>query len=341
MAAESGEVLFWDLETKSIVFSDECRNIIQMIFNKKQTKCLLVQSSGPIGSYKGFVQTKHFPSGDKELEFEYPYKKFVDVTWTSDEAYIVCYGCEKQKYHLYVHSAKNGKLVHKWHVKYDGFKEVQSMVVLPEKAGIVALIDVDKGNIIDVVNKKHVKSIQGWGGNCTRDGKFGICAPPSGGMDILDLRSGSVVKTLIPKISEGIFDVIAEFNKTDDYVLYYHSGRKTIRAFRRKDGKQIANYRVQAELKAMRTSADGLSIILGMGDGSMTTLTIADPENKQTKNFLSHLPSRVLRKTGEYLHPKGTYFQNGYPYPSPYDYPIYTDYLKDLKKVIPGYKQPE
>ena len=54
----------------------------------------------------------------------------------------------------------------------------------------------------------------------------------SGGMDILDLRSGSVVKTLIPKVSEGIFDVIAEFNKTDDYVLYYHSGRKTIRAFR-------------------------------------------------------------------------------------------------------------
>ena len=124
-------------------------------------------------------------------------------------------------------------------------QEIQSMVVLPEKPGIVALIDVDKGNIMDVVNKKLVKSIQGWGGNCTKDGKFGLCAPPSGGMDILDLRSGSVTKTLIPKISEGIFDVIAEFNKRDDYILYYHSGRKTIRAFRRKDGVQIANYRVQ------------------------------------------------------------------------------------------------
>ena len=55
------------------------------------------------------------------------------------------------------------------------------------------------------------------------------------------------MKTLIPKVSEGIFDVIAEFNKTDDYVLYYHSGRKTIRAFRRKDGKQIANYRLVKE----------------------------------------------------------------------------------------------
>ena len=76
-------------------------------------------------------------------------------------------------------------------------------------------------------------------------------------MDILDLRSGNVVKTLIPKVSEGIFDVIAEFNKTDDYVLYYHSGRKTIRAFRRKDGKMIANFRVQADLKGMETTTDG------------------------------------------------------------------------------------
>jgi hypothetical protein len=37
------------------------------------------------------------------------------------------------------------------------------------------------------------------------------------------------VRTLIPKLAEGIFDVIATFNKTNEYVLYYHSGRKTIR----------------------------------------------------------------------------------------------------------------
>ena len=54
------------------------------------------------------------------------------------------------------------------------------MVVIPEKSGLVALIDVDKGNIMDVVNKKHIKSIQGWGGNCTKDGRYGLCAPPSG-----------------------------------------------------------------------------------------------------------------------------------------------------------------
>ena len=44
-----------------------------------------------------------------------------------------------------------------------------------------------------------------------------------------DMFKGTVVRTLIPKLAEGIFDVIATFNKTNEYVLYYHSGRKTIR----------------------------------------------------------------------------------------------------------------
>ena len=56
---------------------------------------------------------------------------------------------------------------------------------------------------------------------------------------MLDLRTGRVCKTLLPKIAEGIFDVMAIFNETNEYVLYYHSGRKTIWAFRRKDGKMI------------------------------------------------------------------------------------------------------
>ena len=134
---------------------------------------------------------------------------------------------------------------------------------------------------------------------------------------MLDLRTGKVCKTLIPKISEGarifisfdflklilpgIFDVMAVFNATNEYVLYYHSGRKTIRAFRRKEGTMIANFRVQADLKGMATTGDGRSVVLGMGDGSMTTLTIADPDKTDIAQYLKSLPSRNPENVNEML----------------------------------------
>ena len=49
---------------------------------------------------------------------------------------------------------------------------------------------------------------------------------------MIELKRGSTVRTFIPKVAEGVFSVICMFNKTDEYVLYYHSGRKTIRVFR-------------------------------------------------------------------------------------------------------------
>ena len=53
-------------------------------------------------------------------------------------------------------------------------------------------------------------------------GRYGLYAPSRGGLDMLDLRHGTVLRTLIPKIAEGIFTVICKFNATNEYVLYYH-----------------------------------------------------------------------------------------------------------------------
>ena len=80
----------------------------------------------------------------------------------------------------------------------------------------------------------------------------------------------------------------------------------------------------------MATTSDGNSVVLGMGDGSMTTLTIADPSKAGTREYLSQLPSRVNKTQTE------IYRQNGNRYPYPEEYSIYTDYLKALHTVIPG-----
>ena len=77
-------------------------------------------------------------------------------------------------------------------------------------------------------------------------------------------------------------------------------------------------------------------LVLGMGDGAITTLTIADIAKEDTKEYLKNLPSRQgLRKDSE-RDDTIPYLQNGNVYPDPYDYNIYTDYLKSLYAVVPN-----
>ena len=83
-----------------------------------------------------------------------------------------------------------------------------------------------------------------------------------------------------------------QFNETDEYVLYYHGGRKTLRVFRVSDGCMIANYKVPSNLISIDSTSDGNSVALGMLDGTLIILTIADPMKKQVNGYLKTLPSR-------------------------------------------------
>ena len=49
--------------------------------------------------------------------------------------------------------------------------------------------------------------------------RYGLYAPSRGGLDMLDLRHGTVVRTLIPKIAEGIFNVMCKFNEGSQTVF--------------------------------------------------------------------------------------------------------------------------
>ena len=129
-------------------------------------------------------------------------------------------------------------------------------------------------------------------GCCSKNGQFGLFSPSRGGLDLLDLKHGCVLRTLIPKVAEGIFHVIAQFNETDEYVLYYHSGKKTLRVFRILDGVMIANYRVPSNLTSLESTSDGNNVALGMVDGNVSILTIADPNKRRMGAYLRNLPSR-------------------------------------------------
>lgn len=82
------------------------------------------------------------------------------------------------------------------------------------------------------------------------------------------------------------------FTEGDEYVLYYHSGKKTLRIFRTSNTEMIANYRMQAELTAIKSTTDGNGLVLGTVDGCLSVFAIADPDKKETFKFLADLPSR-------------------------------------------------
>lgn len=100
------------------------------------------------------------------------------------------------------------------------------------------------------------------------------------------------MKTFIPKVAEGVFTVICMFTEGDEYVLYYHSGKKTLRVFKTSNTEMIANYRMQAELTAIKSTADGRGLVLGTVDGCVSVFSIADTEYESTFKYLADLPSR-------------------------------------------------
>lgn len=122
-----------------------------------------------------------------------------------------------------------------------------------------------------------------------------------GGLDLLELKKGTTVKTFIPKVAEGVFTVICMFTDNDEYVLYYHSGKKTLRVFRTSDSQLIANYRMQAELTAIKSTTDGRSLVLGTVDGCLSVFCIVDPEKLEMQDFLKQLPSRDVNVNVYYL----------------------------------------
>ena len=61
--------------------------------------------------------------------------------------------------------------------------------------------------------------------------------------------------------------------------------------------------RAPSDLSSLESTTDGYSVVMGMVDGNLTVLTIADPKKGQMSEYLKALPSRnkgknLLAKAG-------------------------------------------
>ncbi|XP_068157619.1 LOW QUALITY PROTEIN: NACHT and WD repeat domain-containing protein 2 [Drosophila tropicalis] len=312
ISSETGKFLIWNRVSEQVVYRDDQPGIQQITLMDYGYKVLTVSvpninQRDIIAAAAGADETNRLtavttvrsvPEGTILFRFDFPIRMLTGMPFrqsviSADNAYIIVVTVDKSnKDCLAVYSATNGAFVSKILLKGCAIKEVFSLVPMPHKANQVAVISSEKGSVMDIKTKKHVRSIAKWGGSITRDGKCGLYAPTRGGLEMLELRKGTTVKTFIPKVAEGVFSVICIFTENDEYVAYYHSGRKTIRVFRTVDTEMIANYKLQAELTAIKSSKDGRAIVLGTVDGCMSVLAIADPKKEEMIDYLNELPSR-------------------------------------------------
>ena len=164
IAAESGNLLYWHVEEGKVIFKEEQKNILQLMFYDDEGHCLAVSKTGSPPDYKAICISRSFPEGEQKYEFEFSYKSFKNVVMTADAQFFIALGTEKSKDTLFVYHLETGQFLHKFLVKYPNLKDITLMVAIPDKPSLVALIDPDKGNMVDVRNKKFVKSIPQWGG---------------------------------------------------------------------------------------------------------------------------------------------------------------------------------
>ncbi|CAG2062435.1 unnamed protein product [Timema podura] len=195
-------------------------------------------SVGEVHKTMATITARTIPDGFRIYSFDYPIRCIAGNTFrpgliSCDGLNVIVMGSDKgNRDAIYIFNTRTGSLNNKIPLKHSTVKDILSMVPMPHKPNLVALIDPDKGSILDIRSKRIVRTIPKWGGSCTKDGKYGLYAPSRGGLELLELKKGHLVKTFIPKVAEGVFTVICMFNKTDEYVLYYHSGKKTLRVFR-------------------------------------------------------------------------------------------------------------
>ncbi|XP_013168603.1 PREDICTED: NACHT and WD repeat domain-containing protein 2 [Papilio xuthus] len=284
VTAESGNVVIWDIAEKQVIFKEEQKGVKQVLLLDDGTKFITISMQVSTDNIDNMavavIIARSIPDGERIYTTDYEVRGtgYKAAVVSADEHHIVAPGIDKTSREcLHVFHARTGTKLHRISVKNSGIKDMQSIVALPHKPHWVAVVGNDKAGILDIKTKRHVRFVPRWNGACTKDGKIGLCAPSRGGLDLIELKRGTSLQQLISRAAEGVFSIITMFSSTDQYVFYYHSGRKTLRVFRTVDGKAVAEYRAPAEVTGVASADGGKAVALGSQDGCLTILNIVDP----------------------------------------------------------------
>ncbi|CAF4251615.1 unnamed protein product [Rotaria sp. Silwood2] len=218
---------------------------------------------------------------------------------TADDMYFVFIEEKKHTEILALYDPMTGEHVHYVKLSYPAYKEITLMVTIPKQPYLIGLIDSEKGIVMNVRDKKVHLTLPKWGGQISSNGRYGLYAPTCGGLEIFDFRNGKVVRTLIPKIAEGVFDIMAFFTPTNEHVIYYHKGKRTIRVFRAKDGPQLVDMKCPAKVRQGTATNDGRILVVGYEDGAIQAFLIVDRSDESMVDYLRSWRIHQLQSTVE------------------------------------------
>lgn len=181
----------WNRVTEQVLYKDDQPGIQQITLLDNGEKCLVVScpnlsnanqmSEDQKLTAKAIVRS--IPDGEILYKFEYAVKSVAGVPFrcavvSADGSLIITATIDKtNKDALSVYSTENGSHLHKVTLRGSGVKEMLTVIALPHKSSQVAVVSIDKASIIDIKNKKNIRSVPKWDGTSTKDGKFGLYAP--------------------------------------------------------------------------------------------------------------------------------------------------------------------
>jgi WD40 repeat protein len=304
ISVESGHLLVWDLRTEKLVIRERFEQVkdLKIVPKSEQIVITTEQEMGEkYGTY--CVKILDILSLDQKYTFQYFNRKkeklrtpCVTVSgriMVLPDIEIPENVRERDTDTLTIYETSNGRLLKT--VQLGSFTELIA-TMFKGNDSVIGVLSPGSGQILDVSTNRVLAKVPRWNSACTRDGSLGLCASARSGLEVIELRHGSAVRVLLPKVTEGLVNFITGFTADDEYVYYYHGTKRTIRLFRVSDGEMIANYRLSAEAKVVTSSPDGQCLLVGGIDGSLVVLIIADPSKAECHKRIAALPSRCVQQ---------------------------------------------
>ncbi|KAK0413280.1 hypothetical protein QR680_006708 [Steinernema hermaphroditum] len=297
VCVESDTLLVWQLRTQSVSLRISAPNVFQIVFLDDETRIgvLFRQLDTPEQKICRFVV---YETSDLSVSFSYEFqcRMFRECAVLKDTTTVVFVILFKGHDSLLMVDTVEGVVKHRFRPRQakNKLKDVivHRLIAHPTAPHqIIVMEGESRGSVWDVSQRRFVKSVQGFSGICSNDGKLGLHAPSKGGLHIIDMKASGVLRTLIGNVTEGVHDVRASFTHDGRFVLYYHYGHRTLRAFRVTDGTAVGTLRPHAQLTCWTCAPDGSSIIIGCQDGSLLSAILCTDASTVAEK-VAHLPSR-------------------------------------------------